>query len=71
MESERTRGDERAAAEAEAERADHKLADSVEEMEERTEQLHEHVDELRKDWQAKREDRGVPGAEPPDEADRA
>lgn len=63
--------DERTAAAQEIDRADHKMADSVEEMERRTEQLGEHVDELRRDWQAKREDPRVPGAPPPPaDADR-
>lgn len=63
MEQERT--DERDAAEQAADRADHKMADSVEEMQRRNEQLGEHVEELRRDWQAKREDPRVPGAPPP------
>jgi hypothetical protein len=53
-----------------AERADRRMAASVEEMERRTEQLGEHVEQLRRDWQAKREDPRVPGAPPPAETDR-
>jgi hypothetical protein len=44
--------------EKQAEAAERELAD----MEARSEQVGEHIDEARKDWQAKVEDSGVPGA---------
>ena len=44
--------------EQQAEKAERELAD----MEERGERLEEHIEEARKDWQAKVADPGVPGA---------
>ena len=51
---------EQAAAAAERELAD---------MEERSERVGERIDEARKDWQAKRADGSIPGAEPPEDGD--
>jgi hypothetical protein len=44
--------------EQKAQRAERDLAD----MEERSERVEEHIDEARKDWDAKVADPGVPGA---------
>jgi hypothetical protein len=44
--------------EREAAAAERELAD----MEERSERVGEHIDEARKDWEAKAADPGVPGA---------
>jgi len=41
-----------------ADEAEHELAD----MEERSQQVGEHIDEARKDWEAKVADPAVPGA---------
>ena len=49
-----------------ADAAEHELAD----MEERSQRVGEHIDEARKDWEAKLADPAVPGAagDPPDRA---
>jgi hypothetical protein len=44
--------------ERQAEQAERELAD----MEERSERVEEHIEEARKDWEAKVADPGVPGA---------
>ncbi|MGZ4181136.1 MAG: hypothetical protein ACXVUL_10720 [Solirubrobacteraceae bacterium] len=45
------------------------LADEMEEeadrLEDRSKELGEDVDDVRKDWERKRSDQGVPGANPP------
>jgi hypothetical protein len=41
----------------------------VEEMEDRVERLEHEIDEARQDWQRKRNDPNVPGAEPPRDDD--
>jgi hypothetical protein len=41
----------------------------VEEMEDRVERLEHEIDEARQDWQRKRNDPNVPGAEPPPDDD--
>ena len=46
------------------EAAEHELAD----MEERSQQVGEHIDEARKDWEAKVADPAVPGAGGDDDA---
>jgi hypothetical protein len=53
--------------EGQAEAAERELAD----MEERSERVGEHIEEARKDWEAKVADPGVPGAtgEPEDDDD--
>ena len=49
------------------------LADEMEEeadrLEQRSKQFGEDVDDVRKDWERKRSDQGVPGANPPAEGD--
>lgn len=49
------------------ERAAEEMASDVEEMEARSAELGEDVDDLRSDWKRKRQDPSVPGAEPEDE----
>ena len=50
--------------EQQADSAERELAD----MEERSQRVGEHIDEARKEWEAKEEDPSVPGAQPdPDE----
>lgn len=48
------------------------LADEMEQevdrLQDRSNQLGEDVDDVRKDWERKRSDQGVPGANPPDDA---
>jgi ribosomal protein S15P/S13E len=51
--------------EQQAEAAERELAD----MEERSERVEEHIDEARKDWEAKKADPAVPGAEEDPEPD--
>ena len=50
------------------------LADDMEreadQLEDRSEELGHEVDEVRKDWERKRSDQSVPGANPPDEDDQ-
>jgi hypothetical protein len=50
-----------------------KLADEVEEqtneLGQRSEHLEERVIEVRRDWESKRTDEGVPGAAPPDDGE--
>jgi ribosomal protein S15P/S13E len=46
-----------------ADEAERELAD----MEERSERVEEHIEEARKDWEAKKQDASVPGAEDDDE----
>lgn len=41
----------------------------VDEMDERSERLEDDVDAAREDWERKKQDPGVPGAEPEAEAD--
>jgi hypothetical protein len=43
----------------------------VDEMEERVDRLENKIDDLRTDWERKREDDAVPGAQPHDDADSA
>ena len=49
------------------------LADEMEQeadrLEERSKELGEDVDDVRKDWERKRSDQGVPGANPPAEGE--
>jgi hypothetical protein len=49
------------------------LADEMEQeadrLEDRSKQLGEEVDDVRKDWERKRSDAGVPGANPPAEGE--
>jgi hypothetical protein len=49
------------------------LADEMEQeaqrLERRSQELGDDVDEVRKDWERKRSDPGVPGANPPDEGE--
>ena len=49
------------------------LADEMEEqadrLEDRSKQLGEDVDDVRKDWERERSDQGVPGANPPAESE--
>jgi hypothetical protein len=49
------------------------LADEMEEeadrLEDRSKKLGEDVDDVRKDWERKRSDQGVPGANPPAEGE--
>jgi hypothetical protein len=40
----------------------------VEEMERRSEQLEEQIDDVRKDWESKKSDESAPGAQPEDES---
>ena len=42
------------------------MRSDVEELEERTSQLGQEVDEARQDWERKKQDSSVPGAEPGD-----
>lgn len=50
------------------------LADEMEEeadrLEDRSKELGEEVGEVRKDWERKRSDQSVPGANPPDDDDQ-
>jgi uncharacterized small protein (DUF1192 family) len=39
----------------------------VEEMEERSDRLEDEIEETRSDWERKKRDPSVPGAEPPDD----
>jgi hypothetical protein len=54
----------------EEERATHETADRLmretDDMQSRSEQLRDGIDEARQDWQRKRSDQGVPGANPPE-----
>jgi hypothetical protein len=49
------------------------LADEMEQeadrLEDRSQKLGEQVDDVRKDWERKRSDQGVPGANPPAEGE--
>jgi hypothetical protein len=49
------------------------LADEMEQeadrLEDRSKELGEQVDDVRKDWEQKRSDQGVPGANPPAEGE--
>jgi hypothetical protein len=51
------------------------LADDMEKeadrLEDRSKELGEGIDDVRKDWERKREDQAVPGANPPDDGDDA
>jgi hypothetical protein len=51
-----------------SEQPEHEPERDVEEMEERSERLEEDVDAARKDWESKKQDPGVPGAPPDDDA---
>ena len=42
-----------------------KLDKEADRLEHRSKELGENVDDLRKDWERKRSDQGVPGANPP------
>jgi hypothetical protein len=42
----------------------------VAEMEDRVQRLEHEISDTRQDWRRKRNDPGVPGAEPPDDPDR-
>jgi len=46
-----------------------KPEDELEDMEERAERLEDDVDAAREDWERKKQDPGVPGAQPEPEAD--
>jgi hypothetical protein len=46
--------------------ADH-LEEEADELEQRSEELGERTDEVAQDWERKRSDPGVPGAQPPTE----
>ena len=48
------------------ERAAERLARETDDMEERSEKLREGIEEARQDWQRKRADQSVPGANPPE-----
>ncbi len=54
----------------EEERATHETADRFmresDDMQSRSERLRDGIDEARQDWQRKRSDQGVPGANPPE-----
>ena len=39
-------------------------------MEDRVQRLEHEISDTRQDWKRKRNDPGVPGAEPPDDSDR-
>ena len=49
------------------------LADDMEEeadrLKDRSEELGQDIDDVRKDWERKRSDQGVPGANPPDKGE--
>ena len=48
-----------------------RLEHEVEDLEERSERVGEHIEETREDWESKEEDPAVPGAQPdPDEPTR-
>jgi hypothetical protein len=61
----------REAADAEAREAQEQMERQAHELERRTEELGEHVDETKAEWKRKRADASVPGANPPgpEEAD--
>jgi hypothetical protein len=42
---------------------------ALDDMEHRSEEVAEDIDDARSDWEAKRKDASVPGAEPPEEED--
>jgi hypothetical protein len=48
-----------------------RLEHQADELEQRSEQLGERVGEVRQDWERKRADEGVPGANPPPQEDQA
>jgi hypothetical protein len=48
------------------ERAADRFIRETDDMEERSEKLHEGIDEVRQDWERKRADQSVPGANPPE-----
>jgi hypothetical protein len=48
---------------------EHRPERDVEEMEERVERLEDEISDTRQDWERKRNDPGVPGAEPPADDD--
>jgi chromosome segregation ATPase len=43
------------------------LEHETEKLEEQAERIDEHIDEARSDWESKKKDSGVPGAQAPDE----
>jgi hypothetical protein len=45
------------------------MEDEADRLEDRSKQLGEDVDDVRKDWEQKRSDQGVPGANPPAEGE--
>jgi len=55
---------------AEVAQAQERMARDVEDLEQRTERLGEHVEEAQRDWRRKREDPQVPGAAPPEEREQ-
>ncbi len=57
---------EREEAYAQVREAEDAMEQTASELEHRTDQLGEHVDETRADWNRKRADSAVPGANPPE-----
>ena len=45
------------------------MESSLDDMEKRSDKLDDQVEAARREWRAKREDSGVPGAPPPEESD--
>ena len=51
------------------ERAADRMAHDADDMQERSEKLEEGIEETRQDWERKRSDQKVPGANPPEQED--
>ena len=51
------------------ERLADKLDADADDLHEKSEKLEDEISDTRRDWQAKRRDPGVPGAEPPSDED--
>jgi uncharacterized small protein (DUF1192 family) len=60
------RPDDAAAEESAGADAAQRAEDTVDELEQRSEDLGEEIDKTSREWEAKRADRSVPGAPPPD-----